>query len=101
MNLADLHKNLISAARRNPPGDRVPYAFEQRVMARLKSVTPLDEWALWARALWCGAGICAVITLALCLTSLIPGGEIDAVASFSQDLEQTILASPDEGNVAW
>jgi hypothetical protein len=101
MDLAELQKKLMGAARRNPPGDQVPFAFEQRIMARLKSVAPLDEWALWARALWCGAGACAVITLALCLSSFVPGADIDSVASFSQDLEQTILVSTDEGNATW
>ena len=35
MNLAELERKLIAAARANPPSDRVPYAFEKRIMARL------------------------------------------------------------------
>ena len=35
MNIAELQKKLLAAARANPPGDRVPYAFEKRVMALL------------------------------------------------------------------
>ena len=38
MNLAELETKLIAAARCHPPGDRVPYAFEQRVMARLRDM---------------------------------------------------------------
>ena len=37
MNLPKLQEKLLAAARGNPPGDQVPYAFEQRVMARLRS----------------------------------------------------------------
>ena len=29
MNLAELERKLIAAARANPPSDRVPYAFEK------------------------------------------------------------------------
>ena len=101
MNLAELHKRLIGAARRNPPGEQVPYGFEQRIMARLRAAAPLDEWILWARALWCGAGVCAVITLSLCLWSFAPEADLDSGASFSQDLEQTILASAEDGNATW
>ncbi len=39
MNLAELQKKLIAAARANPPGDGVPYAFEKRVMALLAART--------------------------------------------------------------
>ena len=35
MNLDNLHNKLITAARATPADDRVPYAFEKRVMARL------------------------------------------------------------------
>ena len=52
MNLAELERKLIAAARANPPSDRVPYAFEKRIMARLAARPVADGWALWARALW-------------------------------------------------
>src|SRR2546429_320289 len=35
MNLAELHKKLLAAARAHQPRADVPYAFEKRVMARL------------------------------------------------------------------
>jgi hypothetical protein len=37
MNIAELKKKLIAAARANVPGDQVPYAFEKRVSALLAS----------------------------------------------------------------
>ena len=40
MNLAELERKLIAAARANPPSDRVPYAFEKRIMARLAARSP-------------------------------------------------------------
>src|SRR5215207_8196437 len=100
MNLVQLHQKLIGAARNNPPGDQVPYGFEKRIMAGLKIAPCLDEWAMWARAFWCGAGVCAAITLSFCVWSSIPAVDSDSVASFSHDLEQTILASADDGDAA-
>ena len=58
MNLADLERKLIAAARRLPPSEAVPYAFEKRIMAHLRARPALDEWSLWARALWRAAAPC-------------------------------------------
>ena len=101
MNLAELQKKLIAAARKNSPGDQVPYAFEKRIMARLAAAPRPDEWALWARALWCGAGACAAIALFISAWSFGPLSDAESATNFSQDLEQTILASADDGDSAW
>ena len=50
MNLAELERKLIAAARANPPGDQVPYAFEKRILAHLATRPVADGWELWARA---------------------------------------------------
>ena len=52
MNLFELKKKLLAAARRNPPSDRVPYAFEKRIMAHLAAQPLLDAWAFWVRGFW-------------------------------------------------
>lgn len=99
MNLADLQKKLLAAARRNAPGDQVPYAFEKRVMAHLVSASKPDEWALWGRALWGGALACAFVALLAGALSIAPLRSSEA--DLSQDLEQTILASADDFDTAW
>jgi len=101
MNLAELHKKLIAAARKQPLDDRVPYSFEKRIMARLSAVPKPDDWAMWVRSLWCGAGACAAIALCIGIWSFTPEGDADAAGNFSHDLEQTILASADDGDNAW
>lgn len=101
MNLAELYRKLIAAARNHPPDDRVPYSFEQRVMARLRSAPKSDEWAQWARSLWFSAGACAAIALCIGIWTMSSGGEVEVADGFSQDIEQTILASADEGDAAW
>jgi hypothetical protein len=101
MNPDRLKQKLIAAARTNPPDDQVPYAFEQRVMARLATVRRPDEWALWTRALWYGAGASVAVAVFVSAWSFVPAADHDLAANFSQDLEQTILGSPDDGDNAW
>ena len=55
MNLSELQNKLLDAARRTPPADHVPYAFERRIMARLTAAPRPNEWLAWTRALWFGA----------------------------------------------
>ena len=99
MNLDELQKKLLAAARKNPPRDQVPYAFEQRTMARLVRMPRLDEWMAWVRPLWYGAGVCAAVAVFTSVWSFEPDADQDLVAYFSQDIEQTILALDDAENL--
>src|SRR5262245_51894289 len=95
MNWDTLHAKLIRAARQHPPADDVPYAFEQRVMARLR--TTLDSAGIWSgvvRALWCAAGACTAITILISVWSAatLPAA-VPVADNFTADLEATILAS--------
>jgi len=101
MKWVELEKKLIAAARKDPPGDQVPYAFEQRIMARLRAAPQLDQWVSWTRALWWGAGACAAVALAMSVWTFVPDDDQDYASNFSQDLEQTILASADDADNAW
>jgi hypothetical protein len=99
MKLVELQQKLLAAARRNPPSDRVPFAFETRVMARLISQPLLDVWALWARALWRAAAPCVAIMLVLGAWSLFTPASPPANNNLSQDLENTLntlLATVDQ-----
>ena len=98
MNLEQLQQKLLAAARANPPGDRVPYAFEKRILARLKESPAFDVSAPWARALWRGAASCVTLTLLLGVWSFIGAGNNAAADNeeFSQHFEQTKHAAGDE-----
>jgi hypothetical protein len=102
MNLAKLEQKLVAVARANPPSDQVPYAFEKRIMARLAVRPALDDWALWARALWRAATPCVAIMLLLGAWSLFTPSRSASSASsastgdLSQQLEQTLLAAVDQ-----
>ena len=56
----------------------------------------VDDWALWARALWRAAAPCVAIMLLLGAWSLFaPRGSAPA-SDLSQALEQTLLAAVDQ-----
>ena len=101
MELDKLHRKLIAAARANPPDDRVPYAFEKRIMARLNARPAADALTLWGQALWRAAAPCvAVVVLMGAWAFFAPGGS--ASTDLAQDLENTMLAAVDqESDSSW
>jgi hypothetical protein len=93
MNLDELHKKLIAAARAEVPVDRVPYAFEKRVSALLASrVAPhaLDAWVtgLWRAAVSCVgvAALCGMLTLIASASTAASSDDI------SQNLDSALLS---------
>jgi len=95
----ELHNKLIAAARSIAPDERVPYAFEQRIMARLVSAMRIDPWAVWSRALWRGAMSCVAI-MALCGAWTLWAHRSPANADFSQEFESAVFASANT-DLAW
>jgi hypothetical protein len=96
MNVAELQRKLIAAAQANPPSDRVPYAFEKRIMAHLAARPVVDDWALWACALWRAAAPCVAIMLLLGAWSLFVPHNSTSPTDLSQELEKTLLAAVDQ-----
>jgi hypothetical protein len=96
MNLAELQKKLIAAARTNPPGDHVPYAFEKRVMALLPSRATTDNLVLWARGLWWAAASSVAIVLMLGAWVLFNPTSGSNASDLSQNFENTLLAAVDQ-----
>ena len=96
MNLAELEKKLIAAGRLNPPDERVPYAFEKRIMAQLAARAGADHWVFWARGLWRAAASCVAVAVALGTVSLFIPVTPDNSNDLSQDFENTLLASADQ-----
>lgn len=92
MNLTELQRKLLAAARSNPPSETVPYAFQTRVMARLRSPAIPDVWALWAGALWRAAVPCVAIMLLLSAWSFFAAPK-PVQGDLSQDFETTVLAA--------
>jgi hypothetical protein len=93
-----LERTLLDAARWNTPSDRVPYTFEQRVMARLR-FTPVDPWGEWSQALWRAAAPCVAIMLLLSAWSFYPGPAAGEGDDLGLALENTVLAAVDQDSV--
>ena len=108
MNLEQLHKKLLAAARANPPGDRVPYAFSKRIMARIAESPAVDAWAVWGRALWRAAAPCVALALVLGAVTFLrtemaqpANGPVVETVDLSQHFENTMLAGVNESEEVW
>ena len=92
MKLDNLHNHLIAAARTIAPNERVPYAFEKRIMARLIPGVRVDVWATWSHALWRAAVSCvAVVMLCGAWTAWSHYQRVNP--DFSQEFESAVFAS--------
>ncbi|MFZ1071806.1 MAG: hypothetical protein WAO21_00065 [Verrucomicrobiia bacterium] len=100
MNIAELQRKLLAAARADTPADRVPYAFEKRVMALLPSRAGADQWASWTRGLWQAAVSCMAIALLLGAWIFFSSTASSDSTDLSQNFESTLLASVDQGDQA-
>ena len=100
MDIAELQKKLIAAARANAPGDQVPYAFEKRVTALLASRVAPQNLDGWVRGLWRAAVSCVAVALLCGAWSLLTPANATISTDLSQDFENTLLASVDQGNQA-
>jgi hypothetical protein len=102
MNLDNLQHKLIAAARVAQPSDRVPYAFEKRVMARLAEVRA-DLLGAWSHALWRAAILCVAVMLLSGAWTFFSDDAADSFIGdsssrdFAQEFESTLLVSAYSG----
>jgi hypothetical protein len=103
MNLDQLQKKLLAAARAHPPVERVPLAFEKRVLAHLQSKPAADVSALWARALWRAVIPCVALTVVLAALALVaaPNSTAASETDLSQAFEKTLLATAEQLEENW
>lgn len=91
---------MLAAARLPAPDDRVPYAFEKRIMALIAARGVADLWTFWTRNLWRAAASCVAVTVVCGAISLFAPSATDNGNDLSQDFENTLLASVDQGDSA-
>jgi len=96
MNLAQLEQRLTAAARLQTPDDKVPYAFEKRIMALLAERAAASGQVLWARGFWRAAVSCVALAAVCGAVSFFTPAATDNSKDLSQDLENTLLASVDQ-----
>jgi hypothetical protein len=97
----ELQRRWIAAARAYPPSDAVPYAFEKRIMAHLKTRTKPDLWALWNQMLWRAAVPCiAVMMMVSAWSYLLENGSAPG-DTLVAELENVVLAPVDTLEDSW
>jgi hypothetical protein len=101
MDFDTLQSRLIAAARSIPSNERVPYAFEKRIMARLAGAAPVDLLGAWSTALWRAAISCLVVVLLSGAWSLLSSSPQPAEPDFSNAFETAVFASAYSGDEAW
>ena len=100
MNLAELQKKLIAAAKTEVLDDSVPYVFEKRITALIASRVAPQNLDLWVRGLWRAAVSCVAVAM-LCgaWTFFTPSTSANS-DDLSQNFENTLLASVDQSDQA-
>src|SRR4051812_29578613 len=98
-NLNNIQEKLIAAARATQPSDRVPFAFEKRIMARLTEAR-VDLLGAWSAALWRAAMSCIAVVLLSSAWSLWSSHQ-HSNADFSQEFDTAIFASAGSTDEAW
>jgi hypothetical protein len=95
MNITELHSKLIAAARSNPPSDRVPYAFEHRIMANLRGMKAGDICSIWAAALWRAAVPCVALAVLCSAWTFFAVHEAPS-NDLAQDFDSIVMAEADQ-----
>ena len=100
MNLDELQKKLTAAAKTKVLDDRVPYAFEKRVSALLASRVAPQNLDLWVHGLWRAAISCVAVAMLCGAWTLFTPSATASSDDLSQNFENTLLASVDQGDQA-
>lgn len=98
MNLAELQQKLTAAARCQPPDERVPYAFEKRILALVAERASASGRALWVRGAWRAAVACMSLAAVCGAVAFFTPAAKDNGGDLSQDFENTLLASVDQAD---
>lgn len=100
MRLAQLEHKLLRAAQLDVPSDAVPYAFEQRIMARLAARRAPERWSEWGRQLWRAAAPALGFTLLLGVWTFSASITAEPV-SLDSELESAVYAAIETPTDAW
>jgi len=112
--IEDILDRLLAKTREIPADDRVPYAFEKRIMAHIKEApaTVTDAWLAWSQSLWKAVVPCLAVLVMVAVWMKAPtegtgattpqGNAAPAIASFKTpgdtangDLESIVMLAID------
>ena|SRR5688572_11337830 len=87
-------EELVKLARQLPRDERVPYAFEKRIIANL-TAPAIDPLAQWTRALWRAVAPCVAIMAITAAVSFTQAGQKQFSPDLQLDLENAVLTPPE------
>ena len=109
--IEDILERLLTQTREIPANDRVPYAFEKRIMAHIKEAPAAlaDVWSAWAQSLWKAVVPCLAVLVMVAVWMKAPtdgtgvttpqGNAAPVVANFEapadEDLESIVMLAID------
>ena len=96
MNIEGIRQKLLAAARAQQPDDRVPFAFEKRMMALILGRPAPDHWAMWVAPLWRAAVSCVAVMMLFGAVSFYTASRDNNAAmtgALAQDFDQTLYAA--------
>ena len=66
---------MLAKTRKMPADDRVPYAFEKRIMAHIKEAPEKSAnlWELWGHSLWRAVVPCLAVMVLVAVWMKVPG----------------------------
>jgi hypothetical protein len=89
-------QRLNQLARSLPADERVPYAFEKRVMAHIRSGLQPDAWGVWSRLMWRAAMTCVAISIFAGAWARFES-PVSSPELLAADLEEAVFAPVHEG----
>jgi hypothetical protein len=87
-------EEFVKLARELPRDERVPYAFEKRVMAHLGQMPAPDMLAMWTQALWKAVAPCVGIMLIALVISFARTDDSNG-NDLQTELDNAVMAPPD------
>ena len=86
-------EEFVKLAREVPRDERVPYAFEKRIMAYLAQTPAPDFLAMWTHALWRAVVPCVGIMLIVAAISFTQTD--DSNTDLETELDNAVMTPPD------
>ena len=103
--IEDILERLLTQTREIPANERVPYAFEKRIMAHIKEAPAAlaDVWSAWAQSLWKAVVPCLAVLVMVAVWMKAPtdgtGATAPVVANFEaptdKNLESIVMLAID------
>lgn len=86
-------EEFVKLARELPRDERVPYAFEKRIMAHVSPMAAQDVLSLWTRALWKAVVPCVGVMLIAVAVSFARVD--DSATDIETELDNAVLIAPE------